>query len=401
MKPIRKALANASSRASAGASERGPTGEEKQMLGPLPPIPTPRSAQTVAERARTIRHREKKPEVAAWQNTRAPSAWFVIKRASIGLLLFSSPIAKAARRDPEDAPALVPIDAKLDQPHAQRTAERTPRELILERRILAARNAVPDQKTESPFAATSARAKALIAAQLTHEADEATRTEKSAKTRATAFPKPSPTPKLGPKLVRFADLTPTQRMKLRRDLARYVTPEILRAHTAWHEKNGPGGTLGPGSGAAFIQMHERMLENAEAALRLRGWGKEMVLPDWGASTDIPMEMRVPKPTRFTRANTQPRVTMPPWLTAQGVGDAKTWGKKDPSFGRSKLADFTSEDELGQAIGLYYHAEGHIAVGGTMATFNSPLDPMFWGWHKHIQNIVEQYRAIRAKTHPGG
>jgi hypothetical protein len=44
------------------------------------------------------------------------------------------------------------------------------------------------------------------------------------------------------------------------------------------------------------------------------------------------------------------------------------------------------------LGFFYHGAGHNAVGGIMSSFASPADPMFWGWHGHIDQILDAWLA---------
>ena len=42
----------------------------------------------------------------------------------------------------------------------------------------------------------------------------------------------------------------------------------------------------------------------------------------------------------------------------------------------------------------WHGAVHNAIGGDMATFNSPIDPVFWRWHKWIDQIRSTWEAVQ-------
>ena len=58
----------------------------------------------------------------------------------------------------------------------------------------------------------------------------------------------------------------------------------------------------------------------------------------------------------------------------------------PVFGYTALGQFTTTAELALAIGTSYHGAVHNTIGGTMATFSSPLAPIFYPWHGYIDHI---------------
>ncbi len=71
--------------------------------------------------------------------------------------------------------------------------------------------------------------------------------------------------------------------------------------------------------------------------------------------------------------------------------------------KTSLEDYTLR-ELGESIetGQYasnfqinYHAFGHIAASGDMASFNTSMrDPIFWGWHSGIDQILSDWQATQ-------
>lgn len=163
-------------------------------------------------------------------------------------------------------------------------------------------------------------------------------------------------------------------------------PNLLPHHAAWHEVNGPGGTRGEGSGSAFLQMHHEMIAAMEQFITASGRDLDLVpLVEWRPSQVVP-----PQLGNVERYSNTPNVRTPTWLTMAGGTDTA------PIFGYTKLADFKSLDELGRAFGsgfpdnLGYHGAGHAAVGGVMWSRRAPQDPVFWLWHRHIDNIIESW-----------
>jgi hypothetical protein len=59
---------------------------------------------------------------------------------------------------------------------------------------------------------------------------------------------------------------------------------------------------------------------------------------------------------------------------------------------SRIGDIPDLDSLGQAIGSEYHGSLHGDVGGTMSSFYSPADPIFYGWHGLIDTLADVWLA---------
>lgn len=174
-------------------------------------------------------------------------------------------------------------------------------------------------------------------------------------------------------------------------------PTLLAHHAAWHEINGPGGTRGEGSGSAFLQMHHEMIVTMEQFITASGRDLDLVpLVEWRPSQVVP-----PQLGDFKRNSVALNVQLPPWLTTAGSSSSTAPFNGPPTapiFGYTKLGDFKSLDELGRALGsgfpdnLGYHGAGHAAAGAVMWSRSAPEDPVFWLWHRHIDNIVETWIA---------
>lgn len=179
------------------------------------------------------------------------------------------------------------------------------------------------------------------------------------------------------------------------------------AHTRWHQKHGPGGTQGTGSGMSFLRFHRQMLRDFKKTTGMsapRGWDP---------NTPIPAEFKDPHPQGNPRDSNNPHVQLPGWLTRSGKGTGggnRDFGKTTKLAGLKKvfksLNDFQNPDQLGRALGESgYHASAHVNIGGDMASpETSPLDPSFLAWHGHIDRLIDRWLKTRngrawKKAHP--
>ncbi len=174
-------------------------------------------------------------------------------------------------------------------------------------------------------------------------------------------------------------------------------PEMIEHHGHWHDMNGQGGKAGPGSGMAFLGYHRAMMND------LRSFALETNSRSWlpistvGRSIPYSLEdswqamMAVGMLDLF-----EPRQDsemwdfgIPAYLTIGGIVDPQ-WGTTVGANGQifAKLEDFDTPDSLGQGMAFTYHGLYHSRVNGTMAySGRSPLDPIFYGWHGHLDKIV--------------
>lgn len=203
-----------------------------------------------------------------------------------------------------------------------------------------------------------------------------------------------------------------KRHKPRSDDPRHWSPDQMRAfnvlahafgrghqhhHKRWHDRHGPGGTEGPGSGMAFLTFHHQMMAELEAYTGVRA------PRGWNPATPVPAELK-----DETRQHDNPHIERPDWLTLNGKGTRRgdrefhksvrlmdpDPGHDDPAAGETfkKLGDFEDPDELGRALGESgYHAAAHTNMGGDMASpATSPLDPAFTLWHGHIDELLREW-----------
>jgi hypothetical protein len=152
-----------------------------------------------------------------------------------------------------------------------------------------------------------------------------------------------------------------------------ATTGAVADHLAWHQSHGPG------SDDHFLVWHRYFVRWLEDYLGSQGMDVESPIPYWPSDTPIPPEL-----TAGT-ANANPNVKPPTWTTLAGGTDVA------PVFGYTALGQFTTTAELALAIGTSYHGTVHNTIGGTMATFSSPLAPIFYPWHGYIDHIWAQWQ----------
>ncbi len=174
----------------------------------------------------------------------------------------------------------------------------------------------------------------------------------------------------------------------------FMTPAHLQEHSSWHEVNGSGGTRGPGSGDLFLLFHHQMMTMLSDYCAQNG-GKALLtdgkVPIWDPTQAIPSQIKNAKAQRKT---SNPNIPMPQWLLLKGeaatAAGLKRWGSAPTGdiTGIKTLDDVKTLDDLGRLLGTSgYHGSAHNEIGGTMSSFGSPQDPIFFGWHGHIDDIM--------------
>ena len=159
-----------------------------------------------------------------------------------------------------------------------------------------------------------------------------------------------------------------------------ATTGAVADHNAWHSSHGSG------SDDHFLTWHRYFIRWLEDYLGSQGMDAESPVPYWPSDTPIPAEL-----TAGTN-NADPGVRPPTWTTMAGGTDT------DPAFGYTSLGRFRTTGELGRALGTSYHGTVHNTIGGTMATFSSPLAPIFFPWHGYIDHIYAEWQR-RATARP--
>lgn len=180
----------------------------------------------------------------------------------------------------------------------------------------------------------------------------------------------------------YEDKTADQLKRLTALHKRFMTDDMLKNHEAWHDVNGPGGTQGAGSGNLFLLFHHEMMLQFQRFLKDNGGSDLLPMPIWDPMKAIPEEVAYQP-----RDSNNPAIPLPSWLTLEGGHDEAP----GDITGVKSLKDVKSVDDLGRILGTSgYHATGHEDIGGTMATFASPADPVFFGWHGHIDDLLMKF-----------
>jgi Common central domain of tyrosinase len=164
---------------------------------------------------------------------------------------------------------------------------------------------------------------------------------------------------------------------------------IMMEHMDWH--NLPENKSKTGNyGERFLLFHKQYIEKFD---NFRISKSFLPLSPWDPSTPIPPQLAHEEILVAPRLTDNPYSVnylckTPTWLTVAGGIDV------DPKFGYTSLSQFQSLDELGFAIDYSWHATVHNTIGGDMSMFHSPIDPIFWPWHKWIDDIRATWEGSR-------
>ena len=176
-----------------------------------------------------------------------------------------------------------------------------------------------------------------------------------------------------------------------------VSP-VMREYAAWCAETANGG-FDESQGARFFELHCWLVtafDGFRAKRRMRP-----VLP-WDPSTKIPEYLAHDAKVHTERQSDNPsekdaRCKTPTWASVVGGSDP------DPLFGYLKLGQFRSLDELGRSIAYQWYNAVHMTIGGDMATFEAPVDPVCWvwfGWIRHIRRLWKSARDAELRCTPG-
>ena len=166
------------------------------------------------------------------------------------------------------------------------------------------------------------------------------------------------------------------------------SPRMME-HMDWH--NDPANHARTGNyGERFLQFHEQYIAEFDSFRATKGL---IPVDGWDPATPIPAYLSHDHALSAPRNSDNPysinpHCRTPTWATTAGGTDP------DPVYGHTSLLQFTSLDELGRSIDSGWHSTVHNSIGGDMATFNSPIDPIFWRWHKWIDQIRSTWEAVQ-------
>jgi hypothetical protein len=157
----------------------------------------------------------------------------------------------------------------------------------------------------------------------------------------------------------------------------------MQEHMDWHNAHENKPTVKSGNyGERFLIFHRDYVGKFDA-FRI---GKGLLpVSGWDPATPIPANLDHPHVLMSARDSSNPAAVdpgcvTPTWATLAGGS------QHDPLYGYTKLTQFQSLDELGRSIDDGWHGKVHNTIGGDMMSFMSPIDPVFWRWHKWIDGI---------------
>lgn len=175
-----------------------------------------------------------------------------------------------------------------------------------------------------------------------------------------------------------------------------MTSPRMQAHIDWH--TAPENLAKTGNyGERFLLFHKQMIEEYNAYRATRGF---LPVVGWDPATPIPAslphdEPLTPNGARLTNnpVAVNPGCRTPTWATLAGGSEP------DPLYGYRRLAEFEKLDQLGRSIDAGWHGRVHNTIGGDMAMFMSPIDPVFWPWHTWIDQVRASWEVSRALRRP--
>lgn len=168
-----------------------------------------------------------------------------------------------------------------------------------------------------------------------------------------------------------------------------MNSSIMMEHMDWH--NLPENKSQTGNyGERFLLFHKQYVDKFDVFRNSKSF---LPVSPWDPSTPIPSQLAHEEILVAPRVTNDPYSVnhlckTPTWLTVAGGVDA------DPKYGYTSLIQFQSLDELGIAIDHGWHSTVHNTIGGDMSMFHSPIDPIFWPWHKWIDDIRSTWGASR-------
>lgn len=163
----------------------------------------------------------------------------------------------------------------------------------------------------------------------------------------------------------------------------------MQEHMDWHMA--PENQARTGNyGERFLDFHRDYIQKFDSFRMTKGL---LPVTGWDPATPIPVDLAHPHVLMSGRATSNPASSNPACITP-------TWAtlaggtQMDPLHGYTRLGQFQSLDELGRSIDSGWHGTVHNTIGGDMASFMSPIDPVFWRWHKWIDNVRAAWMRSR-------
>ena len=162
----------------------------------------------------------------------------------------------------------------------------------------------------------------------------------------------------------------------------------MTEHMDWH--NDPFNHNKTGNyGERFLLFHKQYVDKFDAFRLTKGL---FPVSGWDPTTPIPSSLSHDHVLMEGRDTDDPYSVnsgcrTPTWATIAGGADI------DPIHGYTQLGQFQSLDELGRSIDAGWHGTVHNTIGGDMSMFHSPIDPIFWRWHRWVDNVRAAWVAL--------
>jgi hypothetical protein len=183
--------------------------------------------------------------------------------------------------------------------------------------------------------------------------------------------------------------------------------DVLEQHQWWHSNHSPHGDTYNHMGHGFFTFHNDMLAHFDAFRTLFGYPP---IEAWNPSAGVPNGSQN---DHTPRKDIYVPYELMSWFRPQVNGTGPQPPRNDKGFpceiadppsvswpykNQDALSDFEPNMMLlGCAFTIDYHDRVHSRVGGNMGdmTFpeDAPRDPLFWRFHKFIDNIYETRKAM--------
>jgi hypothetical protein len=185
-----------------------------------------------------------------------------------------------------------------------------------------------------------------------------------------------------PSGVPLSSLSPTQLADVRAAQAYFVDEAVLQAHHGWHDFG--NGETRSGDNEEFLLFHRGMMAAFEQSIDPSGGWR---LPTWSPADGIPDGFEpLPLPAQIDAENESREV-------AEGV---PLTDDRPENFDET-IGTLPDLNALGGVFGDGWHGGVHGEIGGIMSTYYSPLDPMFFMWHGHIDGVVDEWATATGNS----